>query len=97
MGTVTPIRGKTEQRVRQVIEILWNADKPLSYDEIRRLTGARSRGKSQKVLYGGVAYDQLLYILSTLIEVGCVDRLEDTERRVGRPRGRRGCGPGSAA
>ena len=85
MGTVTTIRGKTEQRVQQVISILQDADAPLSYEEIRIASGARSRGKSS-ILYGGVAYDQLLYILSTLIEVNLVERLEETERRVGRPR-----------
>src|SRR5688500_6934943 len=85
MGTVTPIRGKTEQRIGQVITILKGAKAPLSYDEIRRMTGARSRGKTS-VLYGGVAYDQLLYITSTLIEVGLVERIEDPERKQGRPR-----------
>lgn len=85
MGTVTTIRGKTEQRVGQVISILSDSREPLSYEAIRRASGARSRGKSP-ILYGGVAYDQLLYILSTLVEVGLVERLEDSERRAGRPR-----------
>lgn len=85
MGTVTVIRGKTEQRVQQVMSILKDAQEPLSYEQIRRASGARSRGKSS-VLYGGVAYDQLLYILATLQEVGLVDRIEESERRQGRPR-----------
>lgn len=85
MGTVTPIRGKTEQRIGQVISILRDAKDPLSYDQIRRMTGARSRGKSP-ILYGGVAYDQVLYITSTLIHLGLVERIEDTERKQGRPR-----------
>lgn len=85
MGTVTTIRGKTEQRVGQVISILKDAKAPLSYEDIRLASGARSRGK-KGVLYGGVAYDQLLYILSTLIEVGLVERSEDSERGPGRPR-----------
>jgi len=85
MGTVTPIRGKTQQRITQVISILKDAKDPLTYEQIRRLTGARSRGKSP-ILYGGVAYDQLLYITSTLVEVGLVERLEDSERKHGRPR-----------
>ena len=85
MGTVTPIRGKTEQRVQQVMSILKDAREPLSYEQIRLACGARSRGKAG-VLYGGVAYDQLLYILTTLQEVGLVERLEETERRQGRPR-----------
>lgn len=87
MGTVTPIRGKTEQRVTQVISILQDAEHALSYEEIRLKSGARTKGNgSPGILYGGVAYDQLLYILSTLIEVGLVERLEETERRQGRPR-----------
>ena len=85
MGTVTTIRNKTEQRVGQVISILKDAEMPLSYDAIRIASGARSRGKSGPLI-GGVAYDQLLYILSTLVEVGLVERSEDSERRVGRPR-----------
>ena len=85
MKTPPEIKGKTEQRVQQVMSILKDADSPLSYDDIRKMCGARSRGNSP-VLYGGVAYDQLLYILSTLIEVGLVERLEDSERRAGRPR-----------
>ena len=85
MGKVTPIRGKTEQRVAQVISILQDAQKPMSYDQLRLATGARP-GQKAGVMYGGVAYDQLLYILSTLIAVGLVERLEEPERRQGRPR-----------
>ena len=85
MGTVTPIRGKTEQRVAQIMAILQNAPEPMSYDQLRLATGAKASAKAG-VMYGGVAYDQLLYILSTLIEVGLVERLEEPERKQGRPR-----------
>lgn len=84
MGTVTPIRGKSEQRVTQVISILKNAGTPMSYDDIRLATGAEPRGP-KKILYGGVAYDQLLFILTTLIEVGYVEKTEEA-RHQGRPR-----------
>lgn len=85
MGTVVAIRGKTEQRVAQVMSILQNASEPMSYDQLRLATGAKP-SKKAGVMYGGVAYDQLLYILSTLIEVGLVERLEEPERKQGRPR-----------
>lgn len=85
MGTVTAIRGKTEQRVAQLIAILKDAPEPMSYEQLRLASGAKARGKGN-ILYGGIAYDQLLYILSTLIEVGLVERLEEPERRQGRPR-----------
>jgi hypothetical protein len=85
MGTVTAIRGKTEQRVAQVMSILQDASAPMSYDQLRLATGAKPSGKAG-IMYGGVAYDQLLYILSTLIEVGLVERLEEPERKQGRPR-----------
>jgi hypothetical protein len=85
MGTVTAIRGKTEQRVAQVMSILQDAPEPMSYDQLRLATGA-TPSKKAGVMYGGVAYDQLLYILSTLIAVGLVERLEEPERKQGRPR-----------
>jgi len=43
MGTVTPIRGKTEQRVQQVMSTLKDAREPLSYEQIRlRLVHGRA-------------------------------------------------------
>lgn len=71
MGTVVEIRGKTEQRVIAVISALKGAQKPLSYDDLRDLTSAH--------------YDTLLYILTTLIELGHVEKHEVREGP-GRPR-----------
>lgn len=82
-GTVTDIRGKTEQRITEVIAALQNAHEPLTYDDIRIATGA-ARGKDG-VLRKGTPYDALLYILATLVEVGCVRRIEEASGP-GRPR-----------
>jgi len=65
MGTVVQIKGKTEQRVGAVISVLQTARKPLTYAEI----AAQS----------GTSYDQLLYILATLVEVGHAERHEVPE------------------
>lgn len=83
VGTVLDIRGKTEQRVTEVISILRNASDPMSYDEIRLATGAKV-GKDG-VLRKGMPYDALLYITSTLIELGHVRRIEEASGP-GRPR-----------
>jgi DNA-binding IclR family transcriptional regulator len=71
MATVVEIRGKTEQRVQNVIRTLRKARGPLSYEELQRLTGS--------------TYDALLYICSTLAEVGYVERL-DVADGPGRPK-----------
>lgn len=68
---VRPIRGKTEQRVEQVLKVLGSARNPVTYDELETRTGAH--------------YDSLLYILTTLVEVGFVERL-DLPDGPGRPK-----------
>lgn len=83
MGTITDIRGKTEQRITEVISVLRKSGAPLTYDEIRIATGA-IEGKDG-VLRKGTPYDALLYILSTLVEVGLVRRIEEVAGP-GRPR-----------
>lgn len=84
MGTVIEIRGKTEQRIKQVISILQNADAPVSYQDIQYATGAKEH-KSGKGVTGGIPYDVLLFVLATLVEVGLVERSEKIEGP-GRPR-----------
>jgi DNA-binding HxlR family transcriptional regulator len=71
VAVVTEIRGKTEQRVTNVIRVLKRAKRPVTYDYLQEETGAH--------------YDVLLYILSTLIEVGLVER-EGAPDGPGRPR-----------
>lgn len=90
MGKVTSItRGKTEQRIKHVVSILKSASQPLSYDEIRIQTGAVKIDVLPKrdggTWRGGMAYDTLLYVTSTLIEVGLVERI-DVPTGHGRPR-----------
>lgn len=69
---VVQIRGKTEQRVTAVISVLKDAQDPLTYEEL----GART----------GAAYDLLLHVLTTLSEVGLVDRIEVQDKKPGRPK-----------
>jgi DNA-binding HxlR family transcriptional regulator len=57
---VAQIKGKTEQRVEAVVQVLQDAPVPLGYGELREATGA--------------SYDSLLYILATLEEIGRVKR-----------------------
>ena len=83
VGVVMDIRGKTEQRVTEVISILSNASGPLSYDDIRIASGAKA-GRDG-VLRKGVPYDALLYITCTLMELGHVRRIEEANGP-GRPR-----------
>jgi hypothetical protein len=72
VAEVVQIRGKTEQRVTAVISVLKDATEDLTYGELTSLTNT--------------PYDQLLYILATLVEVGFVERTEALEDRPGRPR-----------
>lgn len=83
MGTVVDIRGKTEQRITEVMNVLRNSDVPLSYDDIRLATGAQEG--QDGMLRGGTPYDALLYILHTLVEVGYIKRIEEPDGP-GRPR-----------
>lgn len=71
-ATVTEIRGKTEQRVTAVLDCLKSAKHPLTYDNLSKDTGT--------------AYDILLYILATLVEVGLVERHEQAGPGPGRPK-----------
>ena len=73
MGDVVEIRGKTEQRVATVIAALKNARHPVTYLDLEEVTGAD--------------YGALLYICSTLVELGYVERVEDEveNRPPGRP------------
>lgn len=69
--TTAQIKGKTEQRVGRVIEVLENATSPVGYEELVEKTSA--------------SYDSLLYILSTLEEIGKVRRTT-TASGPGRPK-----------
>jgi hypothetical protein len=74
--TALPVKGKTEQRVTAVVSLLRTTakrrkGKALTYEEISRGTDT--------------AYDILLYILATLVEVECVERIEDADGP-GRPK-----------
>ena len=73
MATVTQIqhKGKTEQRITAVLDVLRKARAPLTYEDLVAKTGT--------------SYDPLLYILGTLVEVGFVER-EDVPDGPGRPR-----------
>lgn len=71
MSTVMEIKGKTEQRVQNVVSELRRARRPYTYDDLILLTGS--------------TYDSLLYILATLQEVGMVERTE-TPEGPGRPK-----------
>lgn len=70
-GTVLEFRGKTEQRVAQIVATLRASPRRLSYDDLVGMTGA--------------PYDALLFVLATLVEVGMVER-EDVPDGPGRPR-----------
>lgn len=72
MASVVEIRGKTEQRVSAIIDCLKEARNPLNYEELSNETGT--------------AYDVLLYILATLVEVGLVQRHEVPSPGPGRPK-----------
>ena len=67
----TQIKGKTEQRVERVIEVLQSAPSSVGYEELVEKTGA--------------SYDSLLYILATLEEIGKVTRTT-TATGPGRPK-----------
>lgn len=84
MGKVIEIRGKTEQRIQQIMSLLQNADAPLSYQDLQIATGAKKHSGGRSTI-GGVPYDVLLFVLSTLVEVGLVERSEKIEGP-GRPR-----------
>ncbi len=58
--TTAQVKGKTEQRVENVIEVLQNAPSSVGYEELMEKTGA--------------SYDSLLYILATLEEIGKVKK-----------------------
>ena len=84
MADVVDIRGKTEQRCAAIVRVLQNADGPLSYDDIRLSTGGRRRADGR--VSGGIAYDVLLFVMATLVEVGLVERTKIETRRPGHPR-----------
>lgn len=66
------VRGKTEQRVAAVIQTLQQSREKLTYEELTEATGA--------------AYDVLLYITLTLVEIGLVVRSEEGTPGPGRPK-----------
>jgi DNA-binding transcriptional ArsR family regulator len=70
---VIQIKGKTEQRVTAVLSVMRESRKAsgLTYEDLKDRTG--------------MPYDALLYVLSTLIELGYVERL-DVPEGPGRPR-----------
>lgn len=86
MGEVVEIQvqTKTEQRVVHILNLLKSASKPMTYDEIRISSGA-TRRDSDNLLVGGIAYDMLLFVMTTLIELGYVERTEVIEGK-GHPR-----------
>lgn len=87
MGQVVPIaevQTKTEQRVVHIINLLKSATGSMTYDEIRIASGA-TRREADNVLTGGIAYDMLLFVMTTLIELGYVERSEVIEGK-GHPR-----------
>jgi hypothetical protein len=84
VGDVVDIQGKTEQRCTAVVDVLRSATGPMSYDDIRLATGGR-RGADGRV-EGGIAYDILLYLVTTLMEVGLVKRTKIETRKPGNPR-----------
>lgn len=77
------VRGKTEQRVEHIIHLLKTATAPMTYEEIRLASGSRKRDK--KPLIGGVSYDMLLFVMTTLCELGLVERTENSGGK-GHPR-----------
>lgn len=56
-------RSKTEQRIALVISTLKGASSPRTYEDLSAETGT--------------AYDVLLYIMGSLVEVGMVNRTEE--------------------
>lgn len=85
MGEVIQIQvqTKTEQRVEHIISLLRSAKSPMTYDDIRIASGAVRR--EDNTLIGGVAYDMLLFVITTLIFLGHVKRTEVIEGK-GHPR-----------
>lgn len=83
VGTVTEIRGKTEQRVSEIISILKDAASPMSYDDLRIASGAVRQADGAWV--GGTSYDIFLYVCATLVEVGLAERT-DVPDGPGRPK-----------
>lgn len=72
-AVATPeVKGKTQQRVTAVVAYLRkNAGKLFTYSDLTRATG--------------MPYDALLYVLHALVEVGLVEKVEDSDKRPGRP------------
>lgn len=85
MGKVIRIevQTKTEQRVQHIIGMLQSARAPMTYDDLRIQSGATRRDDG--TLVGGVAYDQLLFVITTLMHLGLVERSEVIEGK-GHPR-----------
>lgn len=77
------VQNKTEQRVEHIISLLKNASEPMTYDELRIASGAQRR--EGKPLIGGIAYDMLLFVMTTLIALDLVERNEVVEGK-GHPR-----------
>jgi hypothetical protein len=73
--------------VTTLLGVMQESVRPLSYEEMRRATGAT--GDKYPDLRGGLAYDQLLYILAAWQAVGLVRRIDTPDVNsptLGRPR-----------
>ena len=69
---VKRIRSRTEQRIGMLLSVLQDADGPMSYEELRRATGAE--GEDLIELRGGIPADAMLYILHAWEAVGLVQK-----------------------
>lgn len=83
-SAVTHIRGKTEQRCASIVEAFQRATGPMSYDDLKVATGGVRQPDGR--VDGGVPYDILLFVVTTLLEVGLVDRKRIQTRKPGNPR-----------
>jgi hypothetical protein len=84
VADVVDIRGKTEQRCAAIVQVLQNAEGPLSYDDIRLATGGRRKQDGR--VAGGISYDILLFVMAAFVEVGLVQRTKIETREPGHPR-----------
>lgn len=77
VGTVTALRSKTEQKIAQILHILQQADTPMTYSDLVEALGGKIDG-TYGTMRGGIARDQLIYIMTTLVVTGLVTRSEIT-------------------